>query len=240
MDQVAALYNLQEIDTEILALKHSVTALPHAKEIAELKEHLTKRTQQTKRALQQRSQLTRQIEEQEDEVRAAQRRISEIKQICTTSNDHRFLMEAHDEISLLEKRIDKLEFTAKPLKEKQAQYTQIIEASARNIKREHERYTELIAKDEATKHELEQKIAELSEERAEEAARLDDETLDRYESSREKHNGIGLARLTDEGSCSACKISFPEGIIYRLRRGTIFTECPNCHRFMIVEEALDD
>lgn len=239
MDQVSALYNLQEIDSEILTCLHRLENPQNAAQLTEVKNRLAKMASQIKLCLAQKDELKASLDQSDAEIQSCKDRIDEITRVSSTSTDHRFLLEARDEISLLEKRIDKLLHQATPVREKLSHYTKVIEASATKMQGEHQHYQELQKEAAKVQQELKNQLEALKIERDEEARRLDEEIYDRYESSRIKHHGIGLARLTEDGSCSACKMSFPEGIVLRLKRAHIFTECPNCHRFMIVEEAID-
>ncbi|MCD8200160.1 MAG: hypothetical protein LUD25_04330 [Coriobacteriaceae bacterium] len=81
-------------------------------------------------------------------------------------------------------------------------------------------------------------IDEYEKQRTESLGELDDQTAKLYESLLDEKNGIAIAQLEGE-HCSACHFTFQEGQLSRLHHGPDVTECPNCHRIMVVRGAED-
>lgn len=64
-------------------------------------------------------------------------------------------------------------------------------------------------------------------------SQLDAALLKRYDALRAEKNGIAVCEL-DGDCCSVCRSIVPEGILSKLRKGSDDSECPNCHRIMVV------
>jgi hypothetical protein len=60
------------------------------------------------------------------------------------------------------------------------------------------------------------------------------ETLrDRYETMRKRKAGVAIA-LVQNGTCSACHVTLPTGIVNTLRAASSLVVCPSCGRYLAV------
>ena len=81
---------------------------------------------------------------------------------------------------------------------------------------------------------LELELTDLSRRRAEAAARVTDKVmLKRYEDIRAKAGGMGIARIED-GSCGACHMSLPSGLIKNVKDFAEPQKCENCGRLLTI------
>lgn len=59
------------------------------------------------------------------------------------------------------------------------------------------------------------------------------ETLrDRYENMRKRKSGIAIATVQN-GTCSACHVTLPTGVVNGLRTPTALVLCPSCGRYLV-------
>lgn len=80
---------------------------------------------------------------------------------------------------------------------------------------------------------VESALAELRARRDERTAKIDVETLRRYETLRATHAGRAVA-LVQEGTCQACRVVLPSGVLQRARAGTELVPCNHCGRILYV------
>lgn len=78
---------------------------------------------------------------------------------------------------------------------------------------------------------LEARLADLREERAGEAAECDATALARYEAVRKARGGRGVAEVRG-GICQACRVSVTPATVQKARSGGELVACPNCGRIL--------
>ncbi len=76
-----------------------------------------------------------------------------------------------------------------------------------------------------------QRIRDLEAEREAALATVSDEDLASYESLRERHRGVALARLKDD-SCSECGMTLSAATQQTVRSGNELIRCSQCHRLL--------
>jgi uncharacterized protein len=81
---------------------------------------------------------------------------------------------------------------------------------------------------------LKQNYVLLKRKREQLATAMDDTLLDRYEYMRKRKAGVAVATV-ENGSCSACHVTIPTGVVNGLRipNGELVV-CPSCGRYLIV------
>jgi predicted nucleic acid-binding Zn-ribbon protein len=92
-------------------------------------------------------------------------------------------------------------------------------------------------KAQAMKLELEREFARLTKLRPEAAKIVNPALLARYDSIRQRHNGVGMAEVTKKGSCSGCGTGQPERTLQALREDKVAT-CESCHRILYHTEGV--
>lgn len=63
------------------------------------------------------------------------------------------------------------------------------------------------------------------------AAKVDATLLKTYDANRERHGGIGMAEILDNGNCARCGMSVPRKTIDAVSRDVLMT-CESCHRIL--------
>jgi len=87
---------------------------------------------------------------------------------------------------------------------------------------------------EEQKTKLERALATLQQRRSEAAAAVSPDLLERYERSRKRHDGVGIAKVHD-GACGACGMVLPMSTIEALRTGSRIVTCDACARILWME-----
>lgn len=89
------------------------------------------------------------------------------------------------------------------------------------------RWKEVVARSTAETTRLQQEIAALRPERAQQAALVDKSLLRRYDDIRQRRDGIGMA-MTANDSCPICHIKLTSNLVQKLREKEELTYCENC------------
>lgn len=64
------------------------------------------------------------------------------------------------------------------------------------------------------------------------AAGMNDTLRDRYETMRKRKAGVAIASVQN-GTCSACHVTLPTGVVNTLRAATSLVICPSCGRYLV-------
>lgn len=87
------------------------------------------------------------------------------------------------------------------------------------------------------KAELETQFKERSAQRPIAAKEVPPALLARYEAIRQKHGGIGMARVNKKSGCEACGTNIPTKNVETAKEGKLVT-CESCHRILYASEGL--
>ncbi len=93
------------------------------------------------------------------------------------------------------------------------------------------KYAEAKARALETKAELEREYKEKMAERPGLVAKIDKGHLAQYEAIRAKHEGIGMALVTERGTCERCGVQLPTKTIEMAKEDKWIT-CEECHRIL--------
>ena len=86
---------------------------------------------------------------------------------------------------------------------------------------------------------LKRRMTELAAERKGYLAELEQSVAARYERLVAEKGGIAVARLNGD-CCTACNTTILTGQLDKLLHGPALSECPNCHRLLVVREEDDE
>lgn len=64
------------------------------------------------------------------------------------------------------------------------------------------------------------------------AAGMNETLRDRYETMRKRKAGVAIATVQN-GTCSACHVTLPTGVVNTLRASTTLVLCPSCGRYLV-------
>jgi uncharacterized protein len=87
------------------------------------------------------------------------------------------------------------------------------------------------------KGQMEQEYKALAAQRAGLEAEVPKALLARYDAIRQKHGGIGMARITKKGNCGQCGTSLPTKVIQDVKEDRVVT-CEQCHRILYYSESI--
>ena len=88
-----------------------------------------------------------------------------------------------------------------------------------------------------TKTKLEQEFKSASAQRAPLATEIPAGLLAKYDSIRNRHGGIGMARIQKNGSCGSCGTRLPTKVIEDVKDDRTVT-CESCHRILYYSESV--
>jgi predicted nucleic acid-binding Zn-ribbon protein len=88
-----------------------------------------------------------------------------------------------------------------------------------------------VLREEETK--LKQNGVLLKRKREQLAAGMNDALRERYETMRKRKAGVAIATVQN-GTCSACHVTLPTGVVNSLRGATSLVICPSCGRYLAV------
>lgn len=230
MTRFAGLLRLQEIDSALDARRASRddarSRLHESEEVAAARI----RAEETARALRASQGAQKDIELQADEIRA---KIgpAEQKLYSGAIKNPKELADLQADIDQLKRQLSAAEdrdLDALSATEEASSAAAAAQAEADAVERAwREEQAELTER--ASR--LDGEIADLEDQRNEQARDIDSDVLRVYDHIRRAHQGRGVARL-DRNLCLGCRISLPTNIVNRARAGSALVQCPNCERIL--------
>ena len=230
-EKLLALYDLQQIDTALDAIKRQYAAQDRGQE--------ERAHYDTAKAA-------------HDEALAA---------LQAAETNHKDTQLEHDGVITKHKEVETKLYSGKVSNPKDLQFMQEeVEMLARNRERLDEKLTSLLAdveacraREKAAKKTLSEAIkaynvkasasqaqsatfkgqAEtLTEQRNTQAKEIAPDLLKRYEKLRTAKNGIGIVSLQDGNACGGCKMGLSRDTMLRVREGKVIVICENCERML--------
>lgn len=227
-DQIEALEELQQIDSELRQIESDLRKYPNEISEYESELQLSKDTINDKKAQleeveEAKKQLEQKLEHNEETVKKAEKRLFEIKthkeyealqkEIAETKKSN---MDIEEELLLKMDQIEKLEAEIKEeestLESKESEYRE-------KINEYHKIIDDLKAKHEPKKKEKEQA-----------ASKISNNILSVYQKIRNK-NGSALAEVTNE-ICTGCNMNIPPQLYNEVLTQNKLIQCPNCKKIL--------
>ncbi|MBQ6522529.1 MAG: hypothetical protein IJI15_06880, partial [Atopobiaceae bacterium] len=138
-------------------------------------------------------------------------------------------------LSSLAKKLEKIEFNLGPLlyKLEAAKASEDkLRAIAARLLAEEESLRKSFSEDSA---DIQARIADLDAERASVISEIPADTIARYDAASKRFGGLAVERLHGNVP-STCRVKLQEEAYRKLSRGPVISECPYCHRILVVEE----
>lgn len=229
-----ALLDLQAIDVKGKSYTRAYLTHEAHKKLKDLAEIEAKLNAQLETVSEKLSALSQRITADRDEIEASQAKISDEKAKLLTLTDARMTQIIIKSLDALTRRVDKLEFdeigTLQQFEELKATKDTLDEQSA---KLQHGIAT-LTSGLASMKAQVDEKLAELSKERAEAIKDIDPKMLERYNAIIRDKNGVAVEEFID-GAGSACgmKPALMEIEAINAQAGSV-TTCPACRRILVV------
>jgi predicted nucleic acid-binding Zn-ribbon protein len=81
-------------------------------------------------------------------------------------------------------------------------------------------------------HKLKQNAVLLKRKREQVVSGMSETLRERYETMRKRKGGVAVA-VVQNGTCSACHVTLPTGVVNTLRGATSLVLCPSCGRYLV-------
>lgn len=230
------LVRLQEVDLELLKHASTLSAMPQRKRLQTIELAARKVATELKGIVGQRKDAETEIADAEEALAHYREKTVEVQAAADAGeHTHREIRDFEQQLTSLAKRIEKSEYTLRPLREQ----LERLERAERNARATSERLEAERAATEAAladgSSSLRAEIVRLSNERNDLAGRLAPELLERYEVARKRFKGLAVERLHGNVP-SVCRVKLQPSQFHDLSQGEEITECPYCHRILITSE----
>lgn len=236
-DELAVLYQVQQVDTELARLRAELAKLDSG---AEPQAELTAAENEYKTILNRHHQSEAESRALELEITTLQEKKTkfEAQLYGGTVRNPRQLSDLQDEVAMLSREIAKLEDRELEVMETiEAQRAQIA-TRAREIAGKRQHLEAVLNYYVARSSELNQQITELEPRRQGLAAQVSPSLLRRYEQTRGRQNNLGLVRVQGE-SCPGCRVGLASELLKELRAGRVGLTCDSCGRLLYWERPAD-
>lgn len=234
--ELAILYEVQQIDTEIASLKGTLAGLDSGAELevgiagaeAELASLLNRHHGTEKESLDRDLEL-KTLEEKRNKFRS--------QLYGGTVRNPRQLSDLEGEVQMLSREVGKIE-------DRMLEMMDSLEQERGGIREMEARLSELRARLQevrdrfaATSSRLKGEVEDLESRRKALAAQVPHQLMKRYEQIRVRQGNLGLVKVTG-GNCPGCRISLPSETLKALKadRGTL--TCENCGRLLFWDSAV--
>lgn len=236
MTVAETLVRLQEVDLELLKHASTLSAMPQRKRLQTIELAARKVATELKGIVGQRKDAETEIADAEEALAHYREKTVEVQAAADAGeHTHREIRDFEQQLTSLAKRIEKSEYTLRPLREQ----LERLERAERNARATSERLEAERAATEAAladgSSSLRAEIVRLSNERNDLAGRLAPELLERYEVARKRFKGLAVERLHGNVP-SVCRVKLQPSQFHDLSQGEEITECPYCHRILITSE----
>lgn len=234
-EQFQALYELQQLDSQVLEIDRSAGQIPSKiTEIEGAVDILRSKLGTSNAALQtmqkEMSDLEGTVTEESAKHRHWKRRLSDIKNSREYQALSREIEQGERQVRDLEdKLLELVQAVEKQEKEVKEQELELRQKEAEVRKRVSDlRNTQTSFKDDAEKATTGRETL---------AKKVSPRVLKRYETLRSRLGGIAVA-IVHDGACSGCNMQLRPQQVVELLRATSWETCPTCHRILVHETQL--
>ena len=238
MTDAEKLIRLTGIDTALIRLKKQLDSLPQRAKLLEVR---TKKAEVETKARQVeilRQECEETIAHLQEEEASLKGHIAESQAKIDETSEYRELENLSHEIESLAKKAERAEFDSLKAMERLDKIAVVEGQVTTALQRFNQQDDELIASYQADAAVLQKEMATLQQHRALLMDNLPSTLCDRYERARTSKGGAGAAQL-EGGHCSGCRVEYSEGQFAKLTQGPEITECPYCHRILVVRKLED-
>ena len=236
MREATALTKLQELDLELLKCASALASMPQQARIKTIALAAKKVAGELTGIVGQRKDVELEIADTRENLAHYHEKTREVQAAADEgAHTHREIRDFEQQLTSLAKRIEKSEYTLRPLHEQ----LERLERAEKNARATAERLeaertaTEAALADGSSS--LRAEIVRLSRERDDLAGRLAPGLLERYEAARKRFKGLAVERLRGNVP-SVCRVKLQPSQFHDLAQGEEITECPYCHRILITSE----
>ena len=236
-EQLPLLFELQQTDTEILAVQDKLKSVPN--KIKRLEESIHKYQQKLEEKQNQLADAEKEqrskagaLEMQQEQRRKSQARLREVKtnkEYQAVDQEISFLMGKEAEI---EDQILEIMLLIDQLKEELIQQQKVFDG-------EQAKNNEQRAEYEKETNALKSQIADFQEKRLNFQPKIHPDLINRYQEWF-KRQGTGLISLVVDNACGSCHLRIPPQTLQQARKNEQIIRCGSCQRILYIPPSLPD
>lgn len=229
------LLTLQELDLELVRAKQELASMPAIAELAKKRKSYARLKNEAVKLMAQRKDAETELSDLNAEERACHEGVAAAQARPLDSGDYRQVQSFEDELSGYAKRLDKVAFDrdravrelddARAREQKLAEYIKRFEAA-------------IVADTKAAREQaasIRERIDQASGKRERMLAALPADTAELYRSASKRFRGLAVEQL--QGSVpTVCRTTLQPASLDALHRSGEVTECPYCHRILVLDE----
>lgn len=236
MSQQSSLLRLQEVDLQLMRIRKTLAAMPQQEKLRAIALAKRKVATQLKQIVGVRKDIEIELEDNETDHAKIVAITADVRERVTERiQGYRQIQDLEAQLTSLAKRQEKLEFVRTDIEER-LEKAQRAERNARELGErllaEERAQTESFEHDSA---ELQAQARILEQERAALVKDLSEEVLATYDAAVKRFGGLAVESLSSNVP-STCRVKLQPAIFQKLQRGPRITECPYCHRMLVVLE----
>ena len=236
MSEASSLLRLQEVDLQLMRLRKTLSAMPQQEKLRAIALAKKKLATQLKQIVGQRKDVETEIEDNEADHAKIVGLTAEVReQVTERIQGYRQVQDLETQLTALAKRQEKLEYTRLEMEERYERL-QKAERNARDlgVKLLEEEKAQTESYEQSTS-ELQAQVRVLEQERAALRRSLSDEVVANYDSAVKRFGGLAVESLSSNVP-TTCRVKLQPAIFQKLQKGPRITECPYCHRMLVVLE----
>lgn len=236
MSDASSLVRLQEVDLQLIRLRKTLSAMPQQEKLRAISLAKKKLAGQLKQIVGQRKDVEMELADNESDHEEVVNKTLEVRERVTERvQGYRQIQDLEAQLTSLAKRQEKLEFTHLDIAAR-LERLQKAEQNARDLAEkllaEEQTQTESY---ERNSSDLQARVRVLEQERAALVASLPPEVVETYDASVKRFGGLAVETLSSNVP-SICRVKLQPAIFQKLQKGPRITECPYCHRMLVVME----
>jgi len=232
-DELAILYQVQQLDIELARRKAALAGLDTGAELkgeiaaaeAELAD-LQRRHHESERQAREVELETRTLEEKRDKY--------DTQLNSGAVRNPRQLEDLQKEVAMLRREISKLDDRVLSFMETMEGERAETEAREADLTEKRDRLAAVLASYESEQARLNGEMAALQQERNQTASQVDAHLLRRYEQIRVRGGNVGIVKVTGD-VCPGCHLTLASELLKELRTGRVGLTCDNCGRLLYME-----
>lgn len=236
MSDASNLLRLQEVDLQLMRLRKTLSAMPQQEKLRAIALAKKKLASQLKQIVGQRKDAETDIADNEADHAKIVGLTAEVRsQVNDRIQGYRQIQDLETQLTALAKRQEKLEYTRLEMEER-LERLQKAERNARELGQklleEEQAQTESF---EQSTSDLQAQVRVLEQERAQLVNALPVEVVTAYDGAVKRFGGLAVESLSSNVP-STCRVKLQPAIFQKLQKGPRITECPYCHRMLVVLE----
>lgn len=233
-EELAILYQLQQVDTELAKLKAELAKLDNG---AELKMEVAVGENEYKTLLNQHHSSEAEASALELEIKTLQEKKTKFEgQLYGgTVRNPRQLSDLQDEVQMLDREVSKLEDRELEVMESLEGQRAQLALRREDLAEKKERLQSVLTRYAEAHERLSQLVTAAEEQRQTIAAQASPTWLKRYEQIRTRQGNLGIVRVTGD-TCPGCRVALASELQKELRSGRVGLTCDNCGRLLYREQ----